>query len=271
MSSIVTDRGVVHYETHGRGRPVLLLHGWLESWVPWRGTMEALSDHFKTYALDFWGFGESGEGGGTFTVSDYVEMVDQFMERLGLEQLPVIGHSMGGTVSLCLTLDHPHRVKKVAVVGSPIVGDGLAFFLRLAAKRPLASMAYRVPGALPLGVRFFSPFLARDWKRWYRMFTRDLSRTTLESFHYSIASLREIDLRDRLHEIEIPTLGIYGRIDRIVDPNERHLLAAGVSQAEIAFFEGSGHFPMLDQPDQFYQTLNDFLSGRVEDAAEDTP
>jgi len=262
MSSIVTDRGVVHYETHGRGQPVILLHGWLESWIPWRGTMAALGERYKTYALDFWGFGESGKQGGTFTVSDYVEMVDQFMERLGIERAPVIGHSMGGTVSLSLALDHPRRAQKVAVAGSPIVGDGLALFLRLAARRSLASMAYKVPGAIPLGVRLFSPFLARDWKTWYKMFESDLSRTTLESFHYSIASLRHTDLRPRLGEIRAPTLGIYGRTDRIVDPKQRKLLAQGVPLVEISYFKQSGHFPMLDESERFYQTLGEFLDSK---------
>ena len=260
MSSLVTDRGVVHYETQGRGRPVILLHGWLESWMPWLGTMQALGRTYKTYALDFWGFGESGKQGGSFTVGDYVEMVDQFMERLGIECAPVIGHSMGGTVSLSLALNHTHRVEKVAVVGSPIVGDGLALFLRLAARRSLAGLAYNVPWGLSLGVRFASPFLARDWQTWYRMFENDLSRTTLESFHFSIASLRDTDLRPRLQQIQIPTLGIYGRIDRIVSPSQRNVLADGVPMAQIRYFEDSGHFPMLDEPERFYQTLIEFLS-----------
>ncbi len=104
MSSIVTDRGLVHYETYGRGRPVVLLHGWLESWVPWMGTMEALGRRHKTYALDFWGFGESAKQG-AFTIDEYVEMVSQFMERMGLRFAHVMGHSMGGTVTLALMTD----------------------------------------------------------------------------------------------------------------------------------------------------------------------
>ena len=260
MSSIVTDRGLVHYEAYGRGRPVILLHGWLESWDHWLKTMEALSHICKTYALDFWGFGESGKQGGGFTVQDYVEMVDQFMECLGIEQSPIIGHSMGGTVSLCLALEHPGRVRQVVVVGSPIVGDGLAPALRFAARRPLARLAYQVPGVIPLGVRFFSRFLARDWKTWYKMFERDLSRTTLESFHHSIASLRKTDLRPRLKEIQVPSLGIYGRMDRIVDPGQGEVLAQGTSLAEICYFEHSGHFPMLDEPERFHQTLDKFLA-----------
>ena len=262
MSSIVTDRGLVHYETYGRGRPVVLLHGWLESWVPWMGTMEALGRRHKTYALDFWGFGESGKEEGSFTVVDYIEMVDQFMERLGIGEALIIGHSMGGTVSLGVALEHPERVRKVAVVGSPIVGDGLAIFLRLAARRFLARMAYRTPAALRLGVRLFSPFLARDWKTWYEMFEVDLSRTTLESFHYSIASLRDTDLRARLREIRVPVLGVFGRVDRIVDPGQGEVLAQGTPMAEVRYFERSGHFPMLDEPEQFYQTLCDFLDNQ---------
>lgn len=259
MSSIVTDRGVVHYEAHGRGRPVILLHGWLESWVPWMGTMEALGHSYRSYALDFWGFGESGKHGGTFTIRDYVEMVHQFMERLGIEQSPIIGHSMGGTVSLSVALEYPARVQQVVVVGSPIVGDGLALILRLAAQRSLASLAYKVPGAIPLGVRLFSPFLARDWKTWYKMFEKDLSRTTLESFHYSIASLRHTDLRPSLQEVRVPVLGVYGRIDRIVSPKQREVLARSTSLAEISYFERSGHFPMLDESERFYRVLGEFL------------
>lgn len=259
MSSIVTDRGVVHYEAYGRGRPVILLHCWMGSWNYWLSSMEALSDKYKTYALDFWGFGDSAKKSGQYNVPDYVEMVAQFMERLGLQRAPVMGHSMGGTVSLSLALQYPERVQKVAVVGSPITGDGLALLLKLAAKRPLAAMVYNLPGVLPVGIRLISPFWARDWKTWYAMFEQDLSRTTMESFHYSIASLRKTDLRTRLKEIRVPAIGIYGRNDRIVNPDQGEMLIKGIPLSQVAYFEQSGHFPMLDEPERFHDTLRDFL------------
>lgn len=259
MSSIVTDRGLVHYEAYGRGRPVILLHCWMGSWSYWLSTMEFLSDRYKTYALDFWGFGESAKDSSQYSVPDYVEMVTQFMERLGIQEAPVMGHSMGGTVSLSLTLNHPERVKKVAVVGSPIAGEGLALLLKLAAKRPLAALAYNIPGVLPLGMRLISPFWTRDWKTWYAMFEEDLSRTTMHSFHYSIASLRETNLTSELERIRVPVLGIYGEIDRIVNPGQGELLSEHVSRSQVAYFEESGHFPMLDERDRFHRTLREFL------------
>jgi pimeloyl-ACP methyl ester carboxylesterase len=62
-------------------------------------------------------------------------------------------------------------------------------------------------------------------------------------------------------------LGIYGRIDRIVSPQQRDVLARSLPLAEISYFEKSGHFPMLDEPERFYQTLSGFLDRRPDYAA----
>ncbi len=259
MSSIVTDRGIVHYETFGRGKPVILLHCWLGSWSYWLSTMEYLGDKYKTYALDFWGFGESAKQG-SFTVTEYIEMVDQFMDRMGLDRTPVMGHSMGGTVSLGLALTYPHRVSKVAVVGSPIAGSGLNFLLKLAGNRQIAWLLYTFPNQFAWGVKVFSRFYARDWRTWYAMFQNDLSRTTMESFSASIRDLRFTDLRPRLHELRLQAMGIYGRKDNIVDPHQGELLRKGVERHVVHYFEESAHFPMLDETDRFLKTVREFLA-----------
>jgi pimeloyl-ACP methyl ester carboxylesterase len=92
------------------------------------------------------------------------------------------------------------------------------------------------------------------------MFEPDLSRTTLESFHRSIASLYDTDLSPRLDEIRMPTLGIYGQRDRIVDPEQGEVLARGTPHAELHRFEHSGHFPMSDEPERFYGVLGQFVN-----------
>lgn len=128
MSSIVTEQGLLHYESVGRGQPIILLHGWINSWDVWRDSMIALANQgrYRVYALDFWGFGDSAKGtnnaSASFQITSYVEMVHQFMDSLGIQSAPVAGHSMGGTVALQLALTYPDRIKKVAVVGSPVIG-----------------------------------------------------------------------------------------------------------------------------------------------------
>ncbi len=260
MSSFVTDRGIVHYETFGRGKPVVLLHCWLGSWDYWYSTMEYLAaQKYKTYALDFWGFGDSAKQG-SFSVLEYVEMVDQFMERMGLDQARVMGHSMGGTVSLCLALDYPRRVSKVAIVGSPIVGSGLSLLLKISGYRQIARIMYAIPGFLPTLLKALSVTYANDWRTLYDKLAKDSSRTTFESFSASIRDLRHIDLRPRLGEFQIPAMGIFGRKDNIVTPKQGELMRKGIKNHSVHYFENSGHFPMLDEIDLFHKTILDFLS-----------
>ena len=258
MSSITTDQGIVHYEVYGRGRPVILLHGWLGSWGLWQETMAYIGRYYRTYALDFWGFGESGKKRDSYDVQDFVGLVDQFMEQLGINQAPLVGHSMGGTVSLSVAIQYPQRARKVVVVGSPIVGSSLNILLKLFGRRPVAYVVYNNMWGFQLFYRLLAPLYSKD-KRWPEMMDRDLSKTTLESFLYSIASLRKTDLRPRLNEIKIPTMGMYGDRDIVVHPAQWKDMLAGIPQTRIERFHDAGHFIMLDEPQRFSETLKSFL------------
>ncbi len=258
MSSITTDQGIVHYEVFGRGKPVILLHGWLGSWGLWQETMAYLGKSYRTYALDFWGFGESGKKRETYAIQDFVSLVNQFMEQLGISHAPLVGHSMGGTVSLSVAIRYPERVSKVVVVGSPIIGSSLAVPLKLAGYKPIAFMLFNMMGVFRLGVRAASPFICRD-ERFAEMMDRDLSRTTVESFLLSIASLRRTDLRPMLDQIKVPALGIYGDRDIIVHPKQWQPMQNGIAHAQVERFPLLGHFPMLEDPRTFAEKLKAFL------------
>jgi len=260
VSSIVTDQGIVHYEAYGRGQPVILLHGWLGSWGYWLKTMESLRRQYRCYALDFWGFGDSGKRRSSYNVTDFVNLVDQFMDRLGIEAAPIVGHSMGGTVAVCLALTKPHRVKKVIVVGSPITGRSLNIFLRLAGKPWIANIVWHLPTTLKFGIKLSSPYVVKDWPKWYQMITRDLSSTTLEAFFSSINSLHQTDLSLELSKASSPIMGIYGVGDNVVDPNQAGVIMKYAQVSRIKMMSNCKHFPMLDEPQLFNSCLADFLS-----------
>ncbi len=245
---------------------MLLLHGWLGSWALWRKTIEILGKDFRTYAIDFWGFGESGgtsRDNNLFTVDNFVELVYQFMETLGIVKAPLIGHSMGGTVSLSTAIRYPEKVVKVAVVGSPINGSSLNLLLKLSGYPTIASIFWISPPALRLFLRGYSYFMAKDGRSMAEMITRDVSQITLHSFFQSIGTLRETDLRPRLGDVRAPTLGIYGKKDIIVDPRQKDVLKAAVKHAQIEYYPDAGHFPMLDTPERFNEDIRNFLNAKI--------
>lgn len=267
MSSITTDQGIVHYEVYGRGRPVILLHGWLGSWGLWQETMTFLGRYYRTYAMDFWGFGESGRKLGTYKVVDYISMVDQFMDKLGIINAPLVGHSMGGTVSLSVAIRYPERAQKVVVIGSPIAGSSLALPLKLAGIRWIAFLLFNFYGLFRLGMKIYSPFICKD-PRFWAMMDHDLSQLTVESFLMSIASLRRTDLRPQLNQIKVPVMGMYGDKDNIVHPKQWKPLQQGVPWARIERFSKAGHFIMMDDAQSFGDKLKDFLDNGAMEKAE---
>jgi len=220
--------------------------------------MAYLGAFYRTYALDFWGFGESGKKRETYAVSDFVSLVDQFMEQLGIVDAPLVGHSMGGTVSLSVAIQYPQRVSKVVVVGSPVNGTSLAPLLKLAGYRGIAFMLFNMMGPFRAAMKVYSRYICRD-PRFPEMMDRDLSRTTVESFLRSIASLRRTDLTPMLSQVKVPAMGMYGDKDVIVHPMQWQPMQQGIPHAVIERFPTAGHFIMLEEPTTFSQKLKTFL------------
>jgi pimeloyl-ACP methyl ester carboxylesterase len=220
----------------------------------------AKTGKYRVYALDFWGFGDSAKVTNsqfsTFHIDNYVEMVHQFMESLGIQQAPIFGHSMGGTVALQISLSYPERVEKIVIVGSPIIGSSLNPFLQLAGYGSIAKLVWRYPILLHSIMRLL---LARDSKKVRGMIFRDVQRATMESFFRSIGDLRDTDLRSKLPTLNLPALGIYGEKDNIVNPSNAKLLKEGVKASQISILSRSRHFPMTDEPEVFLETINQFL------------
>lgn len=243
------------------------MHGWLGSWRLWRRTIEELGKEFRTYALDFWGFGEAGSQGEDFSVDNFVLLVNQFMDRLGIVKAPLVGHSMGGTVSLTAAVRYPEKVVKVIVIGSPIVGTSLNPLLRVAGYRGWIGLAETAPflfntfmSGLKGSLRVASYGLAKDGRALGTMFASDLSKLTIGPFFESISTLRETDLRPRIGDLKMPILGIYGKKDRIVSPNQLKVLQQYAPHSITESFADSGHFPMLDEFDRFHASVRNFLN-----------
>jgi pimeloyl-ACP methyl ester carboxylesterase len=96
------------------------------------------------------------------------------------------------------------------------------------------------------------------------MMDRDLSRTTVESFLRSIASLRRTDLIPMLPQIKVPAMGIYGDRDVIVHPKQWQPMQQGIPHSVIERFPAAGHFPMLEEPTAFTHKLKSFLDQEVQ-------
>ncbi|HSM25641.1 MAG TPA: alpha/beta hydrolase, partial [Anaerolineaceae bacterium] len=180
-----------------------------------------------------------------------------------IQKAPLVGHSMGGTVSLMASIRFPHRIEKVVIIGSPIIGSSLSLPLKMAGSRIVAERLFLHFGLFRKLLKTFSPLICKH-PDFPEIIDRDLSRTNLESFLNSIRSLQAIDLRDDLKYLNLPILGLYGKHDNIVSPAQNRLLKQIIPQSEIEVFPKSGHFIMLEEPELCTHRIKKFINEEIE-------
>lgn len=146
MSAITIDNDLVHYEVLGRGRPVVLLHGWLSSWRYWVPTMQQLSMRYRAYSLDLWGYGDSSKDADRLSVEAQVRLLGEFMDRLGIGKVALVGHSLGAAVMLRYALRNTERVARVMAISPPVFEygqDGLPALTDAGAAGPVSDVPTR--------------------------------------------------------------------------------------------------------------------------------
>jgi len=115
MSAVILDDQIVHYEVLGRGRPVIFLHGWVGSWRYWVPVMQSASRDYRTYAVDFWGFGDTAKEPSRYLLSHQRELLNSFLYELGIGKVALIGHGLGAIIAILFAERYPQSVDRVGI------------------------------------------------------------------------------------------------------------------------------------------------------------
>jgi pimeloyl-ACP methyl ester carboxylesterase len=241
MSGVFIKGSLIHYESLGRGRPVVFIHGWLGSWRYWIPVMDDIAREYRSYALDLWGFGDSDKSVERYEVDDYVDLLVEFMDELGIWRAPLVGHTLGAAIAARLAARHPDRVARVLAVGLPITAESIS--------RKLLSA-----GSNDALARLF-------WHRQrpYSEVEMCVSKIAQNAIALTVQSVARLDLRATLDQIDLPLLTVYGDRDGVVDPGHAEELEENHYAARVILLSGAHHFPMLDQTAKFARLLRDFM------------
>lgn len=241
MSAIVVDGHIVHYEVLGRGRPLILLHGWVGSWRYWIPTMQAVSTEFRAYALDLWGFGDTDHVPERYTLPEQASLVARFMDELGILRAAFVGHGLGGLVALHLAHNQPQRAERLMLVNVPVTSEALHPRLHRDPPADLASWLLN-PGPQA------EPILVEAQKA---------DPQALAGWMGAGPAAWALPL----DAVQTPCLLVYGQRDPAVRPPQNPVdLLGETSQNHLITFDESGHFPMLDEAAKFGRLLADFLA-----------
>jgi pimeloyl-ACP methyl ester carboxylesterase len=116
---------LLHYVTCGRGEPVILLHGWPQTWYEWRKIMPALAERYTVIAPDMRGLGDSSKPATGYDKRSVAADIYELVRQLGFERIFLVGHDWGGPVAYAYACAHPEDVRKLVILDVPIPGAGL--------------------------------------------------------------------------------------------------------------------------------------------------
>lgn len=222
---------------------LVFLHGWQSSAQAWNGVIAKLSEvNVRILALDLPGFGASPLPKNTWGVSEYAEMVVEFIQKLGLKNVVLVGHSFGGRIGIKLAASNPMAISKLILVDAAgIRNDNLTKKLKvLAAKtvkplfelpiiRNFKSQAYRAIGAVDLAD----------------------SGALKETF---LKTINE-DLSTFLPQIQTPTLLIWGSDDTETPVEYGEIMNRLIPNSKLVILDGAGHFSFIDEPEKFMELI----------------
>ncbi len=255
----------LHYLAAGAGPAVVFVHGLGAFKEIWWSAVRTLAPTYRAVAFDLPGHGQSPPHE-RYAMSYLAEVVAASCAELGLAQITLVGHSMGGNVAARLALARPDLVRRLVLVDAALDMQYLArrsqVFIhpergqrRLVwtrhISRPLARWGARVPHDHDGGL--LRPLARRAH------YVTSMQPAVVQSY---IASLWQSTLSDELRAITQPTLVVTGDRDPMVARRQAEVAAELIPGAELAVVRRTLHNPMDERPMVFQALLKDFLQRR---------
>lgn len=253
----------VRYREAGSGPAVVLVHGYSASSDSWLGVIPAVAKAHRVIAVDLKGFGWTSRPEGDYSPAAQAKLVWAVLDKLGVDDVAIVGHSWGSSVSLEMAVAQPARVRRVALYDAYVYDDQVPSFFRWAEKPGLGDALFglyydeRMEDRVPLA------YYDDKWVTQARVDHVDgeLSRPGTTAAALATARKHQFGaLHEALRSFTRPVLLLWGENDEVTPLRFGHRLAAELADATLITYPRCGHLPMVEAHNQSTRDLVAFLA-----------
>lgn len=235
----------------GSGIPVVFLHGLMGQPAHWEAAVKTLGAVCRAMALELPIFHPALPEA---TIGELTRYTHRFLDARGIGRAVVGGNSLGGHVALELALTHPERVAGLVLTGSSGLFE--RGFTRGVPHRPSAEYVREKMQEI-----FYDPGLVTpEWVEEIRVLVTTPA-SALRVLYFARAAKRD-RLEERLPDVRVPTLLVWGEEDRVTPPEVARQFQALIPDSTLVFLPRCGHVPMLERPDGFNAAVRAWLQER---------
>ncbi|MCC7276529.1 MAG: alpha/beta hydrolase [Alphaproteobacteria bacterium] len=240
------------------GIPLLLLHGYTDSWRSFAPLLDHLPGHLRAIAPTQRGHGEADRPAHGYRPEDFAGDVRHLLDALAIDRAVIAGHSMGSNVALRFAIDHPDRTAGLALLGAytTLRGNPVIEELWAADVEPLrdpvdpafARAFQESTLAQPVPAAFLDTVVAESLKVPARVW-RD-----------TLAACRDCDFTAEIATVRAPTLILWGARDAIMPEAQQRTLARLIPDARLLIYPDAGHGLHWEEPERAARDLACFVA-----------
>ena len=256
----------------GEGPPLVFVHGLSGSWQNWLLQLPEFSRDHRCIAVDLPGFGSSPMPRDKITISGYGRWLDALLAELEIDGCALVGNSMGGFVGLEAALAYPEKVERLVLVSAAgLTVENLRNEKLLAIGEKVENIGQFVTAHVIAQAEWL---VRRRRGRMALMWIvaahpEDLDPALVAEqvrgagkpgFLPALDALTDYPIRDRLSEIQAPTLIVWGEKDMLVPLKDAREFDKVIPDSRLVVYEDTGHVAMLERPEEFNRDLRAFLA-----------
>jgi len=274
LRELHTEQGVLRYHEAGQGPPLLLLHGsgpGVSGWQNFSGNLAAFAEHFRCIVLEFPGFGVS-DSTGEDPMAAAAPAVPRLLDGLGLDEVDVIGNSMGGMVAARTAIEHPQRVRRMVTVGgmgrnlfSPTPAEGINLLMEFAEDPTRERLVQWLNSMVYDRTLVTEELVEQRWRLATEADSLDSMRRMYgkKAMAARAAAAAQADTAPQwamLHKIRARTLITWGRDDRVTPMDMSIVPMRTIPDVELHVFPNCGHWAMIEQKAAWESAVSAFLT-----------
>lgn len=232
--------------------PLLYLHGTFLGNL-WLEYHQALARQFHLFVPDIPGFGLTPRPDWMRDMSDYILYFRDLLDALGLEQVDLVGHSLGGWMAAEIAVWYPERVHKLVLsnaAGIRVKGSPIPHLLAMHPEELVAACFDNLAAAAPL----IPPEIDEEY-----LLSQYRQRATLAALAWNPDY--DPKLERRLASVRCPTLIVWGENDRLIAPVYGEAYQKRIPHAQLVTLSDTGHMPMFEQQERWSAAIIEFLAG----------
>ncbi|WP_025640450.1 alpha/beta fold hydrolase [Schnuerera ultunensis] len=254
----------IYYKKYGNGEPVVFLNGMMMATNSWSPFIKTVSKNYRMITVDLLDQGKSDSYEGGYTITTQADFLKEFLDKLKLEKVHLVGMSYGGKVALSFTLKYEHKVKSLILSNTDSYTTKIMKEIGKTWDYAASTLDGNIFSSIVLPYMYSYNYYEKNYEdieEKKKILSKILNDKWYERFSRGLQSAIDYNIQNRIGDIKLPTLIISSELDILTPIKYQYLIHQEIEGSKWIILKEVGHAAMYEKSEEYISIIMDFLKG----------